>query len=237
MRSTRQQARLAGLLYLLMALTAPLGLIVVPGRVVVAGDPAATAARVRDLDWLLRLGIGSELVHQVLAVFLVLALYRLFRPVDEGLARQLVILGAAVSVPIVFVNVLNEVAALVLVSDAGFLAAFDTGQREALAYLALHLHSQGIVVASVFWGLWLFPFGLLVVRCGFVPRLLGWLLMAAGAGYLATAVATLVVPRWEPIARMVAMPLAVAELPIIVWLAIWGARPRHAAAGSGPAPG
>jgi hypothetical protein len=92
------------------------------------------------------------LFHQAVAIFLVLALYRLFKAVNEKYAVLMVILGALVSVPIVFLNVLNEVAAVVLVSGAGFLSVFDQPQLDALAYLFLRLHEQGLIVASVFWG-------------------------------------------------------------------------------------
>ena len=137
MRTVRQQARIAGLLYLPVGVTAPIGLLIVPGKLVVSGDAAATAERIRAAEWLLRVGIASELFHQVIGIFLVLALYRLFRNVSPSLARQMVILGALVSVPIVFVNVLNEIAALTLVHGAPFLSAFDPTQRDSLAYLLL----------------------------------------------------------------------------------------------------
>ena len=148
-------ARVAAVLYLLL-LTAPIGLIYVPSKLIVSGDATATADRLRASESLLRIGIGSELFHQAIAIFLVLALYRLFKAVNETLAKQVVILGALVSVPIVFVNVLNEIAAQVLVSGADFLSVFEKPQLDALAYLFLRLHSRGLTVVSVFWGLWLF---------------------------------------------------------------------------------
>jgi hypothetical protein len=224
--STKQQARAAGFLYLLLALIAPIGLLYVPGKLIVSGNATATADNLRASEWLLRVGIASELTHQIIGVFLVLALYRLFKPVNETHAKQMVILGALVSVPIMFVNVLNEIAALILVKGAGFLSVFGKPQLDALAYLFLRLHSQGIIVASIFWGLWLFPFGMLVIRSGFIPRVLGVLLMIAGAAYLASSFATLVLPRYAPLVGQVALPLEVAELPIIFWLVIWGAKTR-----------
>ena len=226
MSSTKQQARAAGFLYLLLALIAPIGLLYVPGKLIVSGNATATADNLRASEWLLRVGIASELTHQIIGVFLVLALYRLFKPVNETHAKQMVILGALVSVPIMFVNVLNEIAALILVKGAGFLSVFGKPQLDALAYLFLRLHSQGIIVASIFWGLWLFPFGMLVIRSGFIPRVLGVLLMIAGAAYLASSFATLVLPRYAPLVGQVALPLEVAELPIIFWLVIWGAKTR-----------
>lgn len=230
MRSTQQQARSAGLLYLLLALSAPIGLLYVPGKLIVSGNATATADNIRASEWLLRIGIASELIHQTIAVFLVLALYRLFKAVDEALARQVVILGALLSVPIMFVNVLNDVAALVLVSGADFLSVFEKPQLDALAYLFLRLHGQGIIVASIFWGLWLFPFGMLVIRSGFIPRVFGILLMIAGVGYLASSFTTLVLPRYAELVEKVVMPLYFAELPIIFWLLIWGAKTRRTGA-------
>jgi hypothetical protein len=231
MRTIKQQARVAGFWYLLLALTAPLGLIYVPGKIRVPGDAAATAENLRSMESLFRLGIGSELLHQVLGIFMALALYRLFKPVDEWLARQLLILGSLVSVPIMFANTLNDVAALTLAKGGGFiaqgsasLAAFDRSQLDALAYFFLQLHGHGVTVASIFWGLWLLPFGLLVVRCGFIPRILGYLLWAAGLGYVLEAFATLVMPELKPYTSPMALPLELGELPIIFWLAIWGAR-------------
>ena len=228
MSSTQHQARVAGVLYLAVALIAPIGLLYVPGRLIVSGNATATADNIRASEWLLRLGIGSELVHQVIGVFLALALYRLFKPVDEGLAKQLLILGALVSVPVVFVNVLNDVAALILLSGADFLSVFAQPELDALAYLFLRLHSRGITVASIFWGLWLFPFGLLVIRSRFIPRVLGYLLMIAGGAYLASAFSTLLLPEYAPLVARVALPLEIGELPIVFWLLIWGARTRPA---------
>jgi hypothetical protein len=227
-RSTQQQARAAGFLYLLIALSAPLGLVVVPARLIVSGNATATADNIRASEGLLRAGIASELVHQIIGVFLVLALYRLFKAVDETLAKQVVILGALVSVPIVFVNVLNEIAALTLAKGADFLSVFERPQLDALAYLFVRLHSQGINVASIFWGLWLFPFGMLVIRSGFIPRVLGVLLMIAGSAYLARAFSVLILPQYAPLVGQIALPLEMGELPIIFWLLIWGAKTRPA---------
>ncbi len=230
MNSTKKQARVAGLWYLLLGVTAPIGLVYVPGKVIVPGNAAATIDHLRASESLVRLGIWSELFHQVIAIFLVLALYRLFKAVSEKHATLLVILGALVSVPIVFLNVLNEIAALVLVSGADFLSVFDKRQLDALAYLFVRLHSQGINVAAIFWGLWLFPFGILVIRSGFIPRFLGVLLFIAGSAYLVSSFTSLILPRYAPVVNPVAMILYAAELPIMFWLLIWGAKTRRSVA-------
>ena len=215
MKSIKQQARFAGLLYLLASIPAPFALIYVPSKLIVSGDVTATANHLRASETLFRLGIASELIGFIIFIFVVLALYRLFKAVNEAHAKQMVILGALVSVPIMFINVLNEIAALVLVSGADFLSVFEKPQLDALAYLFFRLHGQGFAVASIFWGLWLFPFGMLVIRSGFIPRVLGVLLMIAGVAYLANAFATFILPRYAPLVSRVALPLEGAELPIV----------------------
>jgi hypothetical protein len=229
MRTIQQQARHAGVLYFVMGLIAPIGLLVVPDAIVISGDATATAENIRESGELLRLGIATDLVHQVIAIFLVLALYPLFKPVSVTLARQLVVLGALVSVPIVFFNTLNYLAALSLTSGADFLSVFGQPELDALAYLFMRLHARGLTVASVFWGLWLFPFGLLIIRSGFIPPLFGYLLFIAGFGYLASATSILVLPELSPFVSKFAMLLYTCELPIIFWLLIRGARGPAAA--------
>jgi|SRR5437899_2308934 len=224
MNQTRKAARVAGFLYLLMGITAPVGLLYVPGALIVPGDATATADRIRASEWLLRIGIASELFHQTIAIFLVLALYRLFKAISETLAWQVVILGALVSVPIVFLNVLNEIAALMLVSGASFLSVFEKPRLDALAYLFLRLHSRGLNVAEIFWGLWLFPFGILVMRSGFIPRVLGVLLIVAGFAYLADSSTALLLPRYAHLVGQVTLVFGAGELPMMFWLLIWGAK-------------
>jgi len=138
-----------------------------------------------------------------------------------------VIFGALLSVPIMFVNVLNNVAALILVSGADFLSAFGESQLDAMAYLFVRLHEHGIAVAAIFWGIWLFPFGILVIRSVFIPQVFGYLLMIAGVGYLVSSFTTLVLPQYGPTVSQFVAPLQFGELPIILWLVIWGAKTEH----------
>ncbi len=226
-QSQLKALRAAALLYLLLIISAPIGLMYVPSTLIVPGDATATADHIRASEWVLRIGIGSELFHQAVVVFLVLALYRLFKPVNEQHAKLVVILGALVSVPIMFINVLNEIAALILVNGADFLSVFSRSQLDALALLFLRLHEQGIEIAQIFWGLWLFPYGILVIRSGFIPRLLGVLLFIAGAGLLAGSFGSLILPEYGDLAGKIAMILDFGEFPTIFWFfirAIWPPR-------------
>jgi hypothetical protein len=195
----------------------------VPGKLIVSGDATATANHIRASETLLRFSIASELIAFIIFIFVVLALYRLFKAVNGKHAVAMAIL-LLISIPISLLNVLNEIAALILVSGADFLSAFEKGQLDALAYLFLRLHGQGFVVAEIFWGLWLFPFGVLVIRSGFIPRLLGVLLFIAGLGYLASSFTSLLLPQYARLVDQFAMVLTAGELPIIFWLLIWGAK-------------
>ena len=232
MDSTRKTARLAGLLYLLSSIPGAFALVYVPGKLVVKGDAAATAERLRTSGALFRLGLGAELLGMALFIYVALVLYRLFQPVSPGPALSMLVL-ILVSIPIAFVNVLTEIAALNLAGGAGgtdFLSGLDPHQRDALAYLCLRLHGQGFLVAQIFWGLWLFPFATCVIRSGFIPRFLGVLLIAAAFGYLGSSIANLVFPQSADAIGPVTRILTLLETPIIFWLLIWGAGPQ-------PAPG
>jgi hypothetical protein len=230
MDSTKKTARLAGLLYLLSSIPGAFALIYVPGKLVVKGDAAATAERLRTSGALFRLGLGAELLSMAIFIYVALVLYRLFRPVSPEPALSMLVL-ILVSIPIAFVNVLTEIAALNLAGGAGgtdFLSGLDPHQRDALAYLCLRLHGQGFLVAQIFWGLWLFPFATCVIRSGFIPRFLGILLIAAGFGYLGSSIANLVFPRSADAVERVTRVLTLLETPIIFWLLIWGAKPQTA---------
>src|SRR5438309_10208434 len=223
MNSTKKQARIAGLLYLSASIIGFFCLAYVPGKLIVSGDATATANQIRASETLLRFGIASELIAFTIFIFVVLALYRLFKAVSEKYAVAMATL-LLIAIPISLLNVLNEIAALVLVSGGGFLSAFEKGQLDALAYLFLRLHGQGFIVAQIFWGLWLFPFGVLVIRSGFIPRFLGVLLFIAGFGNLASSFASLLLPWYRHLVDQFTMVLTAGELPIIFWLLIWGAR-------------
>src|SRR5271157_2427569 len=148
MTSLSRNARVAGLLYLTL-MTAPLRLIYIQDKLIVSGNAVATANNIAAHQTLFRLGILSDLFTATMAIFLTLALYRLFKAVDQGLAVIMVILGALMVTPIYFLNTINDAAALLLVRGADFLAAFDKPQREALAMLFLRLHNHGVVVNEV----------------------------------------------------------------------------------------
>jgi Domain of unknown function (DUF4386) len=223
MNSTKKTARRAGLLYLLMSIPAPLSLIYIPSVLTVWGDAAATAGKIKASELLFRFGIAGNLLGQTIFIFVGLALYDLFKGVNRTLSLVMLVL-VLVSVPISLLNELNQFAALILLSGANFLSAFDPHQLNALLMVFLKLHGNGFLIAEIFWGLWLFPFGALVYKSGFLPRLLGVLLIPAGFAYLAVTVTHVLFPSYGDIVSRFATVLQLGELPIIFWLLIMGAK-------------
>lgn len=234
MNAERRQARLAGLLYFLVALIAPYGLMVVPAKLLVAGDAQATAQRIAAHPGVLRLGMATEVVHQAIEVFMVLVLYQLFKPVHRMLARQMLVLGL-IPIPMVFLNVLAEVAAGLLADGPAWLHAFDRAQLDALALLCMNLHAHGLQLAAVFWGLWLLPLGLVSLRSGFIPKVFGGSVIAAGTGYLLGALADLLAPSLQAALATPTLLLELGEPAMILWLLLAGARAKPNTAPAAPA--
>jgi hypothetical protein len=223
MNSTKKTARIAGMLYLVNGLTGFFGIVYVPSRLVVSGNAAATAQNILASERLFRLGIASELICAVEFIFLLWVLYRLLGGVDRTHASLMLILGLAF-VPLMCLNVLNEIAALTLLRGGDFLSALGQPQREAMAMLFLDMHRYGYVIGWIF-GPWLFFFGLLVFKSGFLPRVLGALLIAACFGYLADSLTPLLLPDHAIlVGRIASIPLTLGEPAIILWLLIRGAK-------------
>ncbi|HXM51184.1 MAG TPA: DUF4386 domain-containing protein [Pyrinomonadaceae bacterium] len=229
MHPTKKAARIAGALYLSMALFAPFSLIYIPRTMIVRGDATATAGRILDHQTVFRLGIVAELMSSLIFIFLVLALYRLLSGVNQTHASLMVVL-VLIAVAVGFVNVLNNVAALTLFRGENFLAVFDKPQRDALGMLFLSLHRQGLQVAEIFWGLWLFPFGVLVMRSGFLPRILGVWLIVNCFPYLALSLTGLLFPQYQEMVYRIAFPVLFGELAIALWLLIRGIKVQPLAA-------
>lgn len=232
MHPTNKTARVAGFLYLLMGIPAPFSLIYIPRTLIVRGDATATANNILAHEMLFRIGSVSGLLSSVAFIFLVMALYRLLSGVNKALASLMVIL-VLVSVAIGFLNEVNNIAALTLFRGGDFLAVFDKPQRDALAMLFLGLHHQGLTVNEIFWGLWLFPFGVLVMRSGFLPRIIGVLLIVNCFAYLAISLTSLLLPQYQGMVSRIAFPALFGEMAIMLWLLIKGAKPQPLAA---PAP-
>jgi hypothetical protein len=226
--SRKSLARRAGVLYLLACIPAPFALLYVPNRLFVAGDASATADRIRGSETLLRLSVAVEFWNCLLIVFVAFALYRLFQDVDRRLASATAVL-MWVAVPIQLLNLVFAIAPMMLTSSSTYLQAFSKEQVDALAYLFYRLHARGLDVAQVFWGLWLFPWGLVAMRSGFIPKWIGAAELVAGCGYVIASGVALGAPQLAGVVSPFALALGVGEVPMGIWLLIWGAREQQKA--------
>jgi hypothetical protein len=223
MHPTNKAARIAGAVYLSMVVTAPFSLIYVPEKLIVRGNATVTAENILAHETMFRLSIFGDLIGQVIFICLAIALYRLLSGVNKTWA-SLMVAFVLVSAAVGFLNTLNNIAALVLFRGGEFLTVFDKAQRDALGMLFIRLHNQGIFIDEIFWGLWLFPFGLLVFRSGFLPRFLGVWLMINCFGYVFLSITALFFPDYYGAAFRYSQPVLFGELAIMLWLLIKGAK-------------
>jgi len=225
MNSTKQAARVAGVLYLVNAVAGFFGIVYVPSKLIVWGNTAGTASNILASERLFRLGMVAELICAAEFIYLVWVLYRLLSGVNKTHAALMVIWGLAF-IPVMAVNALSGIAALTLLRGADFLSVINQLNREALAMLFLDLHRYGYVVGWIF-GPWLFHLGTLIYRSGFLPRILGVLLIAAAFGYVADSLTPLLLPSYADIVGKFAnIPLTLGEPATILWLLIMGAKDR-----------
>jgi hypothetical protein len=224
----RKNARIAGVLYIFLGVIAPVRLIYIPNAVLVSGNAQATTASIASHEALFRFAILTDVVAGVLTLFVAMALFRLFREVDRDLASVMLILGGLMVTPIYFFNLLNDAAALVVARAPSYLAAFNQQQREGLVSLFVRLHSYGVVVNEMFWGLWLLPLGILILKSRLLPRFMAiWLLLNGGA-YMLLSVLGILSPRLEAKASGLVFPAMLAEVATMLWLA-FGRLPPAAA--------
>jgi Domain of unknown function (DUF4386) len=223
MHPTAKAARIAGAIYLSLVLVAPFAMLYVPGKLIVRGDATATADNILAHETMFRLSIFGDLIGHVIFICLAVALYRLLSNVSKIWAL-LMVSFVLVSSAVGFLNALNNIAAVILFRGGEFLTVFDKSQRDALAMLFLRLHNQGEFISEVFWGVWLFPFGLLVFRSRFLPRILGiWLIIACFA-WVALSVTAQFFPARYGAAFGWLQPAFFAEMAIMLWLLIKGAK-------------
>ena len=220
----KETARFAGLLYLIMGLGGAFSIAYIPRTFVVRGDAAATVSNILTSPLLYRFGIVADLVNQTFFILLVIVLYELFRDVNRRHARLMV--GVVlVQVAMSSAIIITQIAPLVLQSGAAYLSVFPKIQLDAMTLGVLTLRAQAIIALGTYMGLWLLPLGALVYRSGFIPRVIGILLLIAGFAYVISTLTFFLARdyfRYSSLLMMAASALG--ELSIIGWLLIKGAK-------------
>ncbi len=229
MHPTDKAARVAGAVYLSLVLTGPFTLIYVPNKLIVAGNATATGNNIMAHEMLFRVAIVADLIGAVIFICLAVALYRLLAGVNKTQA-SLMVAFVLVSSAVAFVNVLNNIAALMLFRGADFLGILDKPQRDALAMLFVRLHGQGNVINEMFWGLWLLPLAWLVYKSRFLPRFLGVWLALGGFAYVILCVTSILAPQYQGRLFSLFQPAFFGELAFMLWLLVKGANVKRLAA-------
>src|SRR3990172_650488 len=219
--SLKNTARLAGLLYLLLIITGAYCVMYVPSQIIGRGDAVATANNILANEFLFRTGIISDLISNTIWVFLVMVLYRLFKQVNERQAKLLVAL-VIVQIPAVFIMEAFNITSL-MIFKGEILKTFELSQRLDLAMSFLKINDYGTLTLEMFWGLWLIPFGLLVYKSGFIPRILGILLFIAGIAYMIDSFISLLFPVYHTsVNQPILLFVGIGEISIMLWLLIKG---------------
>jgi len=232
--SIQKTARTAGVLYLLLVPLGVLGMLYVPNTLFVPDDIVLTVRNIVANQTLFRLSIVVALVTQVVQIFLVLLLYRILKPVNKNHAVLMTVFVLS-AVPIAMLNELNQIAVLLLVNGRDFVTVFSSDQTNSLVALFLDLRRSGIVIAQIFWGLWLFPMGYLIIKSGFLPKVIGILLIVACVGYLVDSFLFFFIPD---VGIEFSQFTFLGELLITFWLLVkgvkveeWNKRALESAAG------
>lgn len=223
---SRNDGRTAGLIYLLLAITSVVSLAYMPSQIFVKDDVQATVSNLLAKEDLFRWSILSQVTSQVLFIFLVLQLARIFRQVNARLTRYMVVL-VLVSVPITISLELFHVVAL-MIAKGEWLPSLAAAERSEMSYMMLRFRGEGIGLVEVFWGLWLIPFGLLVVRSGMMPAVIGYLLILGGLAYVVEFSTGIVNEGLQVLVRKVTPLLyAIAEFSTIFWLLVVGIKTKQ----------
>lgn len=220
----KRTARIAGLIYFFILITGIFGIMYVPMQLIDSSNLPLTFRTILRHDFLFRAGIMSNLICQTLFVFLVLQLYKLFQQVSKHLARTMFAL-VIVGVPIAFLIIFNQLFALLLLKE-DFIKGFSPVQLQSLIMAFLKMYNYGNVVIGIFWGLWLIPFGQLVCKSGFIPKIFGILLIIGGLAYVVDAFTFVLFPsyHYSITGIIVGLTSSIAEIAIIIWLLIKGVR-------------
>jgi hypothetical protein len=227
--SRKKIARSAGLLYLLLVVTGFFSLRYVPRKLIAWDDASATFNNIVASETLFKLGILAGIIGYTGFLILPFVLYRLLHHVNRTYAVGMVAL-AVVSVPLSYAYLLDKFAVLTLIHKSNYLNVFPADQLHAQVLLHLHFYDNGILLASIFWGLWLFPFGYLVFKSEFLPKIIGIFLMVGCFGYqIDFLFHYFMTDKYDAmgISNLVRLPGSLGELGICLWLLIVGTKEKR----------
>ena len=223
MTPTQNMARISGLVYLAVVLTGLFSLMYVPTKLIDWKNPGITVTNIQANELLFRFGILANIACSLFFLFLPLCLYRLLSSVNKRMAQLMVIL-AVISVPIALSNVQNKIDIIPLLNNEIYLQSTSFESLESMVFFQLDQYNSGMLILQLFWGLWLLPFGWLVFKSGFLPKILGIILMAGCFSYLINFLGYLLIENYYSlgVASIVQIPASIGEIGICLWLLFTG---------------
>ena len=222
MNTLKTTARITGLLILVTVVLAPFSMLYVPTTLIVPGDAATTASNIISSAPLFRLAMASDAVIFLIEIALCALVYMLVRPVNKTLALIAVFARLAMTI-IQGLNLLNHFFVLLLLSGAGSVTAFGPPQLHALVALFLGAHEATVLIWGMFFGLHLLLLGYLVYRSGYLPKVIGGLLVFVGLVYLVQSFGNILLPDAKDLFTAISA-LAFLEIAFPVWLLIKGVK-------------
>jgi hypothetical protein len=223
LNSLKKTARIAGLLYLIWVITGIYGIFYISSQIIAQGDAVTTAKNMLTHEFLFRTGIINDIISNTIWVFLVFTLYRLLKQVNKYQARLMVIL-VIVQIPAIFIMEALNITSL-MIFKGEILKTLELNQRQDLAMLFLKINDYTTIILEMFWGLWLLPFGLLVYKSRFIPRILGVFLILNGVAYIIPSSVSILFPGYQTLVSQFAMPFWIlGEISITLWLLIIGVK-------------
>lgn len=217
----KKTANIAGFFYLLIIITGVYSLMFVSSQIIVQGDAISTSKNILANEFLFRTSIINNIFSNTIWLFLALTLYRLFKQVNKSLSL-LMLTMVIVQIPTVFIMSAFDITSL-MIFKGEILETFQMNQRQDLAMLFLKINGYGTLTLEMYWGLWLMPFGLLVYKSGFIPRIFGILLIIAGLAYVVDSSIFILLPNYREFVKQPTLLLvAIGEISITLWLLIKG---------------
>jgi hypothetical protein len=212
-------ARYAGVALLLSIVFGALGEAYLPGKILVSGNAAATVANIVSRPTLFRMTFATYLVEGFSDIILCVLWYIILKPVNRNLALISAFVGV-VSMITFAVAQSSFWASSIILQNAGGMAAFTAEQRTALAYLSLRISTMIASLFLCFYGTASGIRGFLIMRSGYLPRILGALLMIGGGGFILRSLTYILAPAYG--SSLMLMPMAVAGIPLTFWLLVKG---------------
>lgn len=220
--SPQVYARIGGLAYLIIIVAGALGELFIRNKLIVSGDPVATAHNIAASPFLWRMGIAGDIVMHICDLVLAIVYFLLFKRVNKNLAILSVLFGL-IQTAVLVANKMNLVMPLLLLDNQDYLKSFDPQQLQVLSYISMKAHEYGFGIGLIFFGFECLIDGYLIFKSGFLPKALGILITIAGLCYLTNSFALLLFPTIsDSVFSIIVAPTFMTELAMCVWLLVKG---------------